>query len=445
MISTTTLAREFPWRWIMWWLLLPNLTFMLMWAIGGPPMTPIIARGAIASLVIAQLPWRTPKRIALAGMMLWALYYYVCAMFNIPPSQLDFVLPFLREVRPLRSPEYLIAAILFAASLFLVLRFAPRVPRFPSILSYGFAMLAIMGLLAADVAATRSTRGSYRAAPPEGTQFTSAVQQAGLEMPREGNRHLVIVVVEALGVPSGHPEQQLFNDAWNRVHWSARYQVRSGRIPFFGSTTSGELRELCGRFDSYTRAAAFGTECLPARYRQQGYQTSAIHGFTPALFNRDDWYGDIGFSDAMFRDDLMDRGLSHCIGVFAGACDREVPALIAARLKSATRPQLVYFLTLNTHLPIMADEGLRTKECELGGSEWSALYPQVCRLYLMHKHLADEIDRMAMDPDLPPTDFLIVGDHLPPFFDRRDRSRFDGGSVPWVLLRSRAPGRESPA
>jgi hypothetical protein len=43
-----------------------------------------------------------------------------------------------------------------------------------------------------------------------------------------------------------------------------------------------------------------------------------------------------------------------------------------------------------------------------------------------------------MDPALPPTDFLIVGDHMPPFLARRERMDFDGYRVPWILLRSKA-------
>jgi hypothetical protein len=44
---------------------------------------------------------------------------------------------------------------------------------------------------------------------------------------------------------------------------------------------------------------------------------------------------------------------------------------------------------------------------------------------------------MLTDPDLPPTDVLIVGDHAPPFFDRSQRSQFDPERVPWVLLKHR--------
>ena len=33
------------------------------------------------------------------------------------------------------------------------------------------------------------------------------------------------------------------------------------------------------------------------------------------------------------------------------------------------------------------------------------------------------------------TDILIVGDHMPPYFDRHDRSQFAPDRVPWLLLK----------
>ena len=36
-------------------------------------------------------------------------------------------------------------------------------------------------------------------------------------------------------------------------------------------------------------------------------------------------------------------------------------------------------------------------------------------------------------------DFVIVGDHVPPFFDRKSRALFDNAHVPWFYLRSKDP------
>ena len=49
----------------------------------------------------------------------------------------------------------------------------------------------------------------------------------------------------------------------------------------------------------------------------------------------------------------------------------------------------------------------------------------------------DSLARTLTARDMPATDVLIVGDHMPPFFDHRSRNRFRPDAVPWILLRAR--------
>ena len=41
--------------------------------------------------------------------------------------------------------------------------------------------------------------------------------------------------------------------------------------------------------------------------------------------------------------------------------------------------------------------------------------------------------------DFPEADILIVGDHMPPYFDRYHRSQFDPENVPWIYLKYKDP------
>jgi len=435
--SRTSFIQDFPASFVLYWLVLPNLAFMLMWTVGGPPMVPLFLRCGLAALIIAQLPWVWFKRVSLAALAAYSVHYYIFTMFNMGPAQFDLLWSFLAEVRPMRSPEYIIAAVVLLVTITISVVRVQHVPRFSSPMSYMLAVIVLMAMMAADYSATYSTRGSYRGAPPTGTAFASAVQQTGIDQPNAQRRNLVIVMVEALGVPAKDIDRGIFAADWNRPEWRTRFDISSGVVPFYGSTTRGEMRELCDRWENYDKVGDFAGECLPARYREVGYETHALHGFDGNLFDRQAWYPQIGFDTASFREDLMQRGLSHCAGVFAGACDREVPALIGDQLKRATRPQLIYFLTLNTHLPIVVNEELGTTRCDMGTAQWAEENREVCRLYQLQHRLADALSELAMDEQLPPTDFLIVGDHLPPFFNRADRARFDATSVPWILLRHR--------
>ncbi len=298
--SQSSLIRDFPLRWLVFWLLVPNLAIILMWFVGGPPMTPALTKFALVALVAAQFPWVWPKRIVLAGLIAYVSYYYVLVLFNLDTGKFDFLLPFILEVKPFRSPEYIVAALVLVGSIWLALAKAPQVQRFTSPMSYLLAVLSIMGLLAADYMATQSTRSTYRRSPPVDAPFVSASMEAGITQPDGADRHLVVIVVEAWGVPTGAQEQALFAADWDRPQWRQRYDVTAGEVPFYGSTTDGELRELCGVRGDYGDVAEFAADCLPARYRAAGYETRAYHGFSETLFERDTWYPQIGFSDFSF-------------------------------------------------------------------------------------------------------------------------------------------------
>ena len=204
------------------------------------------------------------------------------------------------------------------------------------------------------------------------------------------------------------------------------------------------MRELCGQWNFAEHFDYVGANCLPERYRRAGYETVAIHGFVPEMYGRDRWWSEAGFKTRLFRDSIEQAGARRCGGVFPGACDEDIPAQIGARLKRADRPQLVYWLTLNSHLPVVQDPALGTQDCAFGGAALNDESPLLCPLFLLHHRLADAVGRMAMDPKLPPTDILIVGDHMPPFFERSARVRFDSSHVPWILLRARPAGAVRP-
>jgi len=433
------LLRQVPWRWVLYWLLIPNAAIVLMWFVGGPPMDVELAIFAAVALGVAQASSTWAKRVVLFVMIAELNYLYVCAMFNLAPGNWSMLPGFIREVQPLRSPEYLLAAGVFVAVAIVALVMAPRVPRFRGPLPYLFGIVFVAALAGTDYEATAATRGSYREVPAPGALYTSATVQAGVEQPRPDKRNLVVIVVEALGAPTDRVGQTLFAADWNRPGWRARYDVEHGQVPFYGSTTNGELRELCNKWGNYTDFDFAGTDCLPKRYLRAGYQTIAYHGFAKLMFERDHWFPKMGIRHLAFGEELLDQGLSICPGVFPGACDTDIAPVIATRLKQAAQPQFVYWMTLNSHLPVLKNHALGTADCKLGTREWADAHPQVCRLFLVHHRLADAIDALAMEPDLPPTDFVIVGDHVPPFFDRTSRSLFDPADVPWIGLHYRGP------
>lgn len=431
-----SLLQHFPGRWALYWLLAPNLAIVFMWPFGGPPMgKPLLIAGCVG-LVCSQIPWLWLRRLSAVALTLWIVVLYLSRNFNIDPGQIAIAPTFFSEAEPFHSPQYLVGAGLVLLSLWLVYTQVPRVDRFGVPMNWLLGFLAVIGVIRFDNFATAATRGSYDLIAAD-APFTSAVDASQLGQPRAGKRNLVIILVEALGVPISPATAPLFAADWKRQAWTRRYDVHTGTVPYFGSTTNAEMRELCGLRSLGEAADLDGADCLPARFRRAGYETTGVHAFTGVFFGRNTWWHQVGFDRTAFREQLIAKGARACGGVFPGACDEDVPAQIAASLKQARKPQLVYWVTLNSHLPVMEDAGLRTANCTYGGPALANESSLLCPLFLVHHRLADAITRMALDPDLPPTDILIVGDHMPPYFDRDARSRFDGHNVPWILLQAK--------
>lgn len=440
MATASRLLADFPFSWFVCWLLLPNLLVILMWPFVGVPMQAgMVISGGLA-LVMPQMPWRAARAVGVIVITMLVVTLYVCQLFAIPPLNLQLIQQFLTDVRPLQSVEYIAGICLVLAILAATAYLAPQVRPFSSHSQFLLAALAVGVLVSLDGAFAADARRFHTSLPSAETPVDSAVRQVSLGPADVKRRHVLLIVVESLGMPAAPEEKVLLAADWNRPEWRERYDVRIGSTQYFGSTTNGELRELCDRWTHYQTVDWTQADCLPRKFRDAGYDTTAVHSFSGDLFGRQGWYPKIGFRHTVFGPDLLRAGARECPGVFSGACDVDVPAIITRRLAEADRPQFLYWLTLNSHLPVVADKVLGTDRCTLGTPQWREDFPALCRLFQAHHHLANRISGMLMAPDFPATDILIVGDHKPPIFDRVSNARFDPGRVAWIYLRSKRVG-----
>lgn len=424
-------------NWVLCWLVLPNLPFAAMWLVGGPPRVVDIFVTGFIGLLVRRMRFRIQFPVFLA-LLTASLMMFVSALFSLSPKAMLYSLRFVLELRPSASPEYAVVAGVLVLTLTLAWRRLRRRQDFEAPLHLLAAGAMLIALCAVDVWASAGTRGSYRGLPAADTPFSSAATQTDFGALAADGNHLLVVMVEAWGMPRDPALRAKLLRRWREADIGRVYDVRFGSTPFWGSTTYGEMRELCGRWDDYHHLVeARDATCLPARLAAQGYRTTAIHGFDEGFFRRTKWYPHVGFQQLLFREALMDAGAEKCGGVFPGACDRDVPAMIGYRLKAAKGKQFVYWLTLNSHIPVPASEKLGTKDCARFDPALARDHAMICRLFSLWSDTNDGLARMLADPDLPPTDVLIVGDHAPPFFDRSQRTQFDPARVPWVLLKHR--------
>lgn len=417
---------------------MPNLAIVAMWPIGGPSMATAIFGCGLGALWVSQQRSRPVRVIGMASIFLYVLAVYVTKSFNIGLENVLRTSQYLGELDVIRSPEYIVAGLVVVASFVAALYFGSRTPAFTSRGQFLMALAGVGLLVNLDTVATAGTRGSYKAEAPAGTPIDSAVLQTGIDPQSLKSRNLVIVMVESWGVPSNPLDQKIKAQTWQPERWSAKYAVTSGSSLYYGSTTNAEIRELCGAWADHNSFDFARSDCLPERFKGAGFGTFALHTFDGTFFDRTSWYPMIGFDQIAFDRTLIARGARHCDAVFAGACDHDVPRQIGALLRSSPRERnLVYWLTVNSHLPVDANPSLGTDKCNLGTEEWRREFPMLCRSYQVQKVTADALTDEIMSADFPEADILIIGDHMPPFFQRAIRSRFDSGRVPYFYLRNR--------
>jgi Sulfatase len=449
--SVTALAAEFErpafWSvdeelkkfgsWVLVWVVLANIGFAALWFSGAPPRHFEIVYAGLIGLVVKRFPFLL-RYLAFVGIMLFSTLKFVGGLFNLDMSSLLYSFQFFAEIKPGNSVDYIAAAFGILVVMGLAWKLLKRDTNFSRpLLIVGAAGLFIT-LAGVDLWIGKDMRGHYFRSAPAGAVFGSATGSSGFAARADGKRHLVLIVVEAMGLPKNNPEMSrlLFAPLTGNNAVRARYDIKQGAAPYYNSTTSGEIRELCGRWgDYYDLLDRKDTDCLPTTLAKNGYDTLAMHSFTGAFFKREDWYPNIGFAKREFGTDMMKAGAEKCGGVFPGACDRQIPKQIAAKLKAAEKPTFLYWLTLNSHLPVPAGLNLNVDHCERVSPFLKAEFPQICRQFAIYHDIEVALASEITAADFPDADILLVGDHMPPYFDRHHRTQFDPEHVPYLYLR----------
>lgn len=426
-------------NWFVVWIVLANIAFAGMWLIGAPPRFAEIVTGGVVGLIVRKWPaW--VRYVAFIGVLAYSLLGFIAGLFNLAIASLLHSLKFFVEINPANSIEYIIGGALLVVICGVALWQVRRPQGFTDTRLVLLAVVSTLSLVGIDHLMGQGMRGHYKRAAEVGTPFTSASDSAGFGVIAEGKpRNLMLIMVESMGEPVGNAEMdRLLFARYNTSAITERFELSTGTSTYFNSTTAAEIRELCGRWgDYYEVLEKADTGCLPARLAEAGYETKAYHSFAGGFFDRNKWYPNIGFEQSSFADTLIERGTLQCGGVFAGACDRDVPALLAKDLKAAEKPQFIYWLTVNSHLPVPPGMNLDVDQCETVSTVLAKDYPMICRQFALWDQMDRAIIKEISAADFPETDILIVGDHMPPYYDRHHRSQFAPDKVPWLMLRWR--------
>jgi phosphoglycerol transferase MdoB-like AlkP superfamily enzyme len=252
---------------------------------------------------------------------------------------------------------------------------------------------------------------------------------------------VVLIVVESWGLPLDTHLAHALTTPYDDQRIGNKYDVSYGTVLFNGATVPGETRELCQSGIGYgirQASAAQANGCLPTLLHKRGYKSSSIHGYSGRMFQRNRWYRNIGFDQSWFGQDFDEIGLPHCGDSFPGTCDASIAGWIGYALLSVSsdRPRFIYWLTLNSHLPVPAhpnlpDDDVCTTQPALRDST------ALCSWFRLVRTVHQSVQQLALTRTIRPTVFVLVGDHAPPFADPSLRRDFSATDVPYVLLTPR--------
>jgi len=423
--------------------LIPNAVFLV--AITAGIGTPQRFGAIVAYLVVALLARHVPSAVVgvlYATVLVYDLASTIALLFGLSFLEMFSVLQFAFEVKLFASLFYAVIALGIgmstAAALALLIRERASVRR----ARLAAPVLAMFAMLALDVSVNSMPHYHFGAAFAAGQPFSSALKASGFEaklIQGQAPRTVMVVMVEGLGIFENSAHQSVIDGPFAQPGILARYDISRGETVYFGSTTAAEMRELCATRSPYQSVlGAAQSACLPAIMAAQGYHTLAVHGFSERMFERADWYPNIGFDQSLFARDFAGQGLAQCGAVFTGACDTAIADQLGPIIQKSQAPLFLYWLTLNTHIPITPGEHSGRVSCSNGGVYGDA---EVCDMAGMWFDVFDAVAQLAMIGAKTGMDILIVGDHAPPLWSRKQRALFKPGVVPWVLLTAKNANR----
>ncbi|MEI2383850.1 sulfatase-like hydrolase/transferase [Breoghania sp. JC706] len=426
---------------------MPNLPFLALMIFACPKRSGAVVLYLLVTMLSRKVPgWATVALLVLAVCI--DTFMVIAGVFDLAPSLLLESIRYAVAFDFFGSAAYMLAVAVLvtttAASAWLLIRFRKQTQS----VSLLPAILAAIAIFATDVAVnmpSKNIEGLLGILYSSRVPFTSAMEETGFEQSAVADGHnLLVVVVEGMGAFAAPEHQALLTRLLETKKLEKRYAVTSGTSSYVGSTTGAESRELCSRwgdFRDYLGKPHY--DCLPARMVKAGYEATSFHAFTGNFFERNTWYPHVGFQHDHFMEDLVADGTdpdpSFCGLTFKGLCDADVSKRVRRYLdRNDGKPRFAYWLTLNTHMPIAPGTGTPRLSCDTANPFADHM---VCDMTEMWMDVMDDIAAIASDPDLPPTDIVIVGDHTPPLWTRSGRNAFAPGKVAWYALKARTNGQ----
>jgi hypothetical protein len=303
-------------------LVLPNaLSFATLFRlidIGLPPRPYAI----LLYVILAISARRVPFLVTVALFFTVLAHDLVCTlslMFGLAPVELFTALRFAARVHIFESPLYALLSAILILNATVILGLLKDPAR---LLKGNLVLLTVAASVfaIADYASNTSPYFSFGSVLGRNQPVITAGETSGFDaVAGKNGRSVIVIVVESLGYLADPHARDMIASPLSDAAVKNRYAVTSGSSGYYGSTTAGEMRELCDTRTPYQELTKeLAQQCLPAQLKHKGYGTLAFHGFSGHMFDRTGWYPALGFDKALFGESLLSKVHRTCGSAFRG-------------------------------------------------------------------------------------------------------------------------------
>lgn len=246
-----------------------------------------------------------------------------------------------------------------------------------------------------------------------------------------------LILVEGWGLLNHQKLQQEVLQPLLTLAKNSHYVIKEGVSRYRFLTQAGEFRELTGYIFHYYQVQDDWVKqnSLLKQKQQQGYRIIGLHGNTSKFYRRYMIWPVLGVQDMFFLEDFNSMSMPLCgDAYFRGTCDTAINTWMFNNMqKQPRRKEFYYWVTLNTHLPIVEihDESFRCF-----AEKWQAekIPANVLQIAFQHRLLFAHLAARLSQPQAPRVHMLLTGDHAPPFIDPPSRRLYSETQVPYIEL-----------
>lgn len=226
--------------------------------------------------------------------------------------------------------------------------------------------------------------------------------------------NIIVILSEALWDVTKLPNTKFSKDPIANIRKDTTSTLIS---PTIGNATANVEFELLTGFSNYflngmvpySQAVRKDMPTLFTAFKEEGYQTTAIHPYYAPMYNRPQVYKNFGLDEYISMDKMDDVEYA---GLFIS--DKTFVKEILKQYNSTTKPQFIFALSMQNHFPFEKDNfGESTININ---SSLSSDNQDILQTYTEGINLSDDsyqnLKNELAKSDIP-TIVILFGDHLP--------------------------------